>query len=58
MELNEYWENEIEFHNDMEIYEKVFIYRKNLTNLLDQIKYFLTISTQIKKLEGLLKAKK
>lgn len=52
-ELNEFWEKDLEFHQDMEIYEKVFFFRKNLSYLLDQIKYFLTISTQIKKLEDL-----
>lgn len=51
--MNEFWEAELEFHKDMDIYEKILIFRKNLSNLLDQIKYFLTISSQIKKLEEL-----
>lgn len=51
--LNKFWESSIEFHNDMDIYEKVLIYRRNVSNFLDQIKYFLNISTQILKLEEL-----
>ena len=51
--LNKYWENSLEFHNDMDIYEKVLLFRRNISTLLDQIKYFLNISSQIKKLEEL-----
>ena len=51
--LNKYWETSLEFHNDMDIYEKILIYRKNVSTFLDQIKYFLNISSQIKKLEEL-----
>lgn len=51
--LNKYWENSLEFHNDMDIYEKILIYRRNISNFLDQIKYFLNISSQIQKLEEL-----
>jgi len=42
--LNKYWETSLEFHNDMDIYEKILIYRRNVSTFLDQIKYFLNIS--------------
>ena len=37
----------------MQLYENVLLFRKNINNLLDQIKYFMTISSQVKKLEDL-----
>ena len=40
--------------NDMEIYEKILIFRRNISTFLDQIKYFLNISVQTQKLDELL----
>lgn len=53
--LNSVWQEDINFHQEMELYDKVLTYRKNIKTSLDQMNDFMNMSTQIRELEDIYK---
>jgi len=49
--LNNLWEEDLKFHEEMVLYDKVLTFRKNIKVTLDQMNDFMHMSTQLKELE-------
>ena len=50
--LDVFWKDNIAFHKDMETFDKVFTFRRNIKIVLDQLNDFMNMSSQLKELEA------
>ena len=50
--LNTFWHSDVHFHKDMEVFDRVFTYRRNIKVVLDQLNDFMNMSSQLKELEA------
>ena len=51
--MEKFWQTDEAFHREMETYEGLLVFRRNISTFINQLKYFFNIKKQILKMEDM-----